>query len=447
VGMGLAQIGEFSFIIANLGRTSGVTSGALYPIAVAVSLMTTLVTPYLLRSAHAVTAVLTRVSPRPLLTFATFYSAWVTRLTFHAPRVKPVVQALFLRLLLYLAVTVTLFVTTWSGARPLVRLLPRVLPKQDEVLQWAIAAAVVLPFLFLISRTLETLIQNITATLLQRRRSATVSQTRLVRDTLYFLLSWIVAVFVLAVGSPVLPPLVPLGVVGLGLLVTTYLFWGSLTRFHARIESVLSTLSSNESALGSLAPESESGKRTAVTQLLSDRYGLAVQTEDFVVPLHPTALNRPIQALNLRSLTGASIIAIYRDPEQVLVPQADTVLLPGDVLVLLGEQDQLEAALRLLTELGAQKANALAPLPQLMAVVVAEDSAFVGHTLVELNLQKELGVLIVGVQRGSEQLANPGPDFAVQPHDVLYLWGAPEDMENVRFRVNSGEKIMTGKAP
>ncbi|HJY85142.1 MAG TPA: TrkA C-terminal domain-containing protein, partial [Candidatus Binatia bacterium] len=78
---------------------------------------------------------------------------------------------------------------------------------------------------------------------------------------------------------------------------------------------------------------------------------------------------------------------------------------------------------------------------------VAEDSAFVGHTLVELNLQKELGVLIVGVQRGSEQLANPGPDFAVQPYDVLYLWGTPEDVENVRFRVDSGEKITTGTTP
>ena len=70
-----------------------------------------------------------------------------------------------------------------------------------------------------------------------------------------------------------------------------------------------------------------------------------------------------------------------------------------------------------------------------------------GHTLVELNLQKELGVLIVGVQRGSEQLANPRPDFAVQPHDVLYLWGVPEDMENLRFRVNSGEKVTTGTIP
>jgi len=447
VGFGLAQIGEFSFIIANLGRTSGVTSGTLYPIAVTVSLLTTLLTPYLLRSAHATTAALTRFSPRPLLTFSTFYTAWVTRLTFRAPREKPVVQTLFLRLLLYLAVTVTLFVTTWSGVRPLVRMLPQVLSKQSEILQWGSAAMVILPFLFLISQTLETLIQHTMATLLRRGRDGVGSQTRLVRNTLHFLLSWIAAVFVLAVGFPVLPPLVPLGVVGLGLLVTTYLFWGSLIRFHTRIEDVLSTLGGSPSDADSPAPAPEYGKRTVVTQLLSDRYGLAVQIEDFVVPLHPTALNRPIQSLNLRSLTGASIIAIYRDPEQVLVPQADTVLLPGDVLVLLGEQDQLEAAIPFLTELAAQQANVPSPLPQLTTAVVAEGSGFVGRTLAELNLRQELGVLIVGVHRGSEQIANPGPDFEVQSRDVLYLWGTPEGMESVRHRADSGDQAAMEKTP
>ena len=51
VGMGLSQIGEFSFIIASLGMTLQVTSNFLYPVAVAVSVITTLLTPYLIRAA------------------------------------------------------------------------------------------------------------------------------------------------------------------------------------------------------------------------------------------------------------------------------------------------------------------------------------------------------------------------------------------------------------
>jgi CPA2 family monovalent cation:H+ antiporter-2 len=437
VGLGMAQIGEFSFIIANLGRTSGVTSGTLYPIAVAVSSVTTLLTPYLLRSARATTAVLTRFSPRPLLTFATFYTAWVARLTTRAPRSERMVQGLLLRLILYAAVAVSLFVVTWSSMRPLVRALPEVLPKQREVLQWGSAAAVVLPFLFLISRTLERLIQHLAAALLRRRTDETVGQIQLVRNTLRFLFGWVAAVFVLAVGSPVLPPLVPLGVVGLGLLITTYFFWDSLTRFHARIEGVLSILSGESARPDSAVPAAERSGRTEVTRLLSDRYGLAVQTEDFVVPFFATALNRPIQTLALRTLTGASLIAIYRDPEQILVPQADTVLLPGDVLVLLGERDQLEAAIGVLTELATQRVSMSTAPPQTALAIIAEDSPFANRTLAELGLREELGVLIVGVRRGADQITNPGPDFRVQPGDLLYLWGAPEQVEEARHRAGS----------
>src|SRR5713101_3234933 len=98
------------------------------------------------------------------------------------------VQELLLRLILYVAVAVSVFVVTWSGMRPLVRALP-------EVLQWGSAAAVALPFLFLISRTLERLMQHITAALLQRRADETSDQTQLVRNTLRFLFGWVAAVF------------------------------------------------------------------------------------------------------------------------------------------------------------------------------------------------------------------------------------------------------------
>jgi CPA2 family monovalent cation:H+ antiporter-2 len=430
----MAQIGEFSFIIANLGRSSGVTDATLYPIAVAVSTVTTFLTPYLLRSAHATTAFLSRYSPRPLQTFATFYTAWVARLTTRAPRSERILQGLLLRLALYLVVAVSLFIVMWGGLQPFVQLLPELFPGQNVVVRWGSAAIVVLPFLFLISRTLERVIQAISEKLLRRPTDEAAGQRQLVRDTLRFLFSGVAAVFVLAVCVPVLPPLVPLGGVIVGLLITSYFFFGSLSRFHARIENVLSTLGGSQLQPETVGTQPQVTRRTEVTQLLSDQYGLAVQTEDFVVPFASTALNRPIRTLGLRSLTGASIIAIYRDDEHVLVPQADSVLLPGDVLVLLGEKDQLETALRFLTQLAAEKPEATITPPQIASVFIGEGSPFAHQTLAELNGQEELGVLIVGVQRGEEQIANPGPDFQVQPGDTLYLWGPLDRVETAQNR-------------
>ena len=80
VGMSVAQIGEFSFIIASLGVTLKVTSDFLYPIAVAVSAITTLLTPYLIRGSDGMVKKLERVLPRSLINVMTLYTQWVGQL-------------------------------------------------------------------------------------------------------------------------------------------------------------------------------------------------------------------------------------------------------------------------------------------------------------------------------------------------------------------------------
>jgi CPA2 family monovalent cation:H+ antiporter-2 len=437
VGLGMAQIGEFSFIIANLGRSSGVTDATLFPIAVAVSSLTTFLTPYLLRSAATAPDLLTYYSPRPLVTFATFYTSWVARLTTRTPRSERELRPLVFRLVLYVVVAVSLFLVTWSGVRPLARMVPAVFPGQDIVLQWGIASAVALPFLFLISQVLERLIGQVASFLLRRGTAVAAGQTQLVRNTLYFLFGWLVGIFVLAACTPVLPSRTPLIAVGIGLFILSYIFWESLSRFHGQIERILHTLGGDPVPTDDASTPKSQTLRQEMTQLLSDRYGLAVQTEDFVVPFMPTPLNQPIGALNVRTLTGASVVAIYRDPEQVIIPQADTVLLPGDVLVLLGERDQLEAALKFLTEVAARKPTAVSVAPKIDTVAVCDGSPFVSRSLRELGIRENLSVLIVGVEREAERITNPGPDFYIQPGDVLYVWGAPEQIENLRGRAGA----------
>lgn len=432
VGLGMAQIGEFSFIIANLGRSSGVTDAALYPIAVAVSSLTTFLTPYLLRSAHPSAALLARWSPRPLVTFSTFYGAWVSRLATRSSSSDRELRSLVFRLILYVIVAVSLFLVTWSGVRPLVRMLPVMFPKQSTILQWGVAAVVALPFLFLISRTLERLIRQIARVLFRHGGTEAVGQTQFVRRTLYFLFGWIASVFVLAACSPVLPPRTTLAIVGGGLLMLSYVFWETLGRFHQRIERVLDTLSGESPATASSETPTKVEQRQALAQLLSDQYGLAVQTEDFVVPFFPSGLNQPIRSLRLRTLSGATIMAIYRDPEQVVIPQAETILLPGDVLVLLGERDQLENALRVLTELASPTRQVVSETPRIDTLLIPEASSLASRTLGELGSEGKFHALIVGVERHVERITNPGPNFSIQPGDVLYVWGTSEQLASLR---------------
>src|SRR6185295_14168475 len=80
VGMSVAQIGEFSFIIASLGVTLNVTSKFLYPIAVAVSAITTLLTPYLIKSADGMVNWFDRAAPPKLVNYLALYTQWVGQL-------------------------------------------------------------------------------------------------------------------------------------------------------------------------------------------------------------------------------------------------------------------------------------------------------------------------------------------------------------------------------
>ena len=79
-GMSLAQIGEFSFIIAGVGLAAGATRGFLYPVAVAVSAITTLFTPLLIRMAEPVAMLVDRKLPRPLQTSVALYASWIDRI-------------------------------------------------------------------------------------------------------------------------------------------------------------------------------------------------------------------------------------------------------------------------------------------------------------------------------------------------------------------------------
>ena len=115
VGMGLAQIGEFSFIIAQLGLTLNKTSQFLYPIAVTVSALTTLATPYLIRSSDGAVNLFERRAPRALIIALEVYSTWVNRIR-AAPGSSNPVRVIVRRSMLQIALNVALIVAIFAIA-------------------------------------------------------------------------------------------------------------------------------------------------------------------------------------------------------------------------------------------------------------------------------------------------------------------------------------------
>ncbi|MEO6925863.1 MAG: cation:proton antiporter [Rhodanobacter sp.] len=252
-GLGMAQIGEFSFVIATLGLSLGVISSFIYPIAVAVSVVCMAVSPYMSRSADRLAGGLRAVTPRSLRLLATSYTGWLEQL-------KPVnenaaLAAIFRRLLWHIGVNVLLVVTLfmvgayvnahgwpWFSSLGIGREL-------RHTLIWACALFLSLPMLIAVYRKSEAL--GMLLAEIGIRESFAGSYTQSIRNVLARVIPLstllLLGVLVSALGSAILPPRgIALSLMVAGVVLAVVL-WRGLVQMHARLQAALKdTLSKSE---------------------------------------------------------------------------------------------------------------------------------------------------------------------------------------------------------
>ena len=341
VGMGLGQIGEFSFIIANLGRAAGVISDFLYPITVAVSAVTTLSTPYKIRWADRIGERLAAFAPSAAKNFFTFYDRQLAQARRGSRwwRLEDDARLPLARLILCALLFVALVVGAVWAVGFVKRRSPGAIffPHDLEILVWSGCGVLSFPLLVGLWRYAGEF-----AGVIAGRLSGGGTGNRVVAETFRFIVVIAGAVVFLAAASPVLPSGVPL-VVSLAIIaIAAVFFWRSVLAAQERAEAALSRLfASTGGEVGGASADAT----TRLTRLVSTKYPFDVVLEDVVLPFTPSAVHRPIRDLALRSRTGATIAAIYRGEEVLVNPDPDAELLPGDVLLLLGSTDQIRAAM------------------------------------------------------------------------------------------------------
>ncbi|MED6326041.1 MAG: cation:proton antiporter, partial [Verrucomicrobiota bacterium] len=236
VGTGLSQIGEFSFVIATLGLTMGVTDPSLYPIVIGVALVTTLFTPLWIRSADGLTDGILRSAPKPLVGYLALYKDWVER--FKGGQWNSLASKLSRKWILQMAVNMALVAGVILGAAYLARLEPAWLTKwklTPDLLRaalWGVAMVLSLPMLIANLRKLQALGMLISEATVKRNRAgqrtqslrAVVANACLIAGTTGMILC------VLLLSSALLPPLGLMLALAVGLAVVAWLQWRFLVR-------------------------------------------------------------------------------------------------------------------------------------------------------------------------------------------------------------------------
>jgi len=356
-GMSLAQIGEFSFIIAAVGLSTGATRDFLYPVAIAVSALTTLSTPWLIRASGPVATRIDRGLPKPLQTFAVLYGSWVQRVRASpaASSTRPRTRRLIGLILLDVVLLAMLIIGISIEAGRVGAILASASGISDEVAHVAVVAAaivVAIPLLAGVLRSARFLGLDLALRALpvtpDGKVDPALAPRRALVVTLQLAIVLLVGIPLLAVTQPFVPPLRSAGVVIAILVVLGIGFWRSAMNLqgHARAGAELIV-----AVLAQQMAKEEPGQ-DAVTGSGLDRVHqmLPGLGEPIVVRLTEAspAINRTLAQLNLRGLTGATVLAITRAGGPVVVPTGREVLRAGDRLALAGAEDSVAAAVELL---------------------------------------------------------------------------------------------------
>jgi len=362
-GMSLAQIGEFSFIIAGLGLSLRATGDFLYPVAVAVSAITTLTTPWLIRFSGPFADLVDHAMPRPLQTFLALYGSWLERLR-SAPR-ETTRGSSIRRLVRLLVLDVTLLAAIAIGSSIAMARMTALVEQKlglDASLAWiaivAAALALALPLCTGVVRVARrlgfTIAEKALPSAAEGRLDLAAAPRRALVVTLQLAIVLLVGLPLLAVTQPILggpyaPVLLVLLLVGLGVS-----FWRGATDLEGHVragaQAILETLVAQARTGGVASNAGATARVPAVDPLSKVRDLLPGLGEPASLQLDAKspATGRSLADLNLRGSTGATVLAIARGGNGLLVPTAEEVLQAGDILALAGTHEAVDSARELL---------------------------------------------------------------------------------------------------
>ncbi len=414
-GFSLTQIGEFSFIIASLGVALGVTSDFLYPIVVAVSVITIFLTPYVIRLAEPAYNFLDKHLPSRVRTFLDGYAA--SALEPAAAKDSPwktYLGSLGKTLLIYGILCVAICMIGFGLLQPLAeQYIPGIWA--HVVLSVAILLSMA-PFLraILVKKNRSDEFKTLWAQNPANRAPLVAGialRLVIVMGFIFYVLARLFHISVLLI-------------LVLALAVVTYLMFGRWAKnsAHKIEETFLTNLNSREKRaeyLGEKKPEYAS-------RLLDKDMHLA----DFDIPSDAACAGSTLRDMKLSQRFGIQVVAIVRGNKRLNIPVADTRVFPYDHLQVVGADAGLVA-------FGEQLGKSTATLPEdftdqeviLRRLPISEGSPFLGKSLKESSIRNRYRCLVVGVESQDGALHIPNVTLPFQDGDKVWIVGEKQDVE------------------
>ena len=412
-GFSMAQIGEFSFIIASLGLSLGVIGKFLYPVVVAVSVITTFLTPYMIRMATPAYGMLERRLPKK----------WImamNNLTLAKQTTQPEAKW---RTLIKQMVRITVIYSILSGAS-IALMFTFFLPFVRQLLPhwWANAACGLLTLLF-ISPFLRAIMM---------KKNHSEEFKALWNSNPYNRLPLILTIIVrVAVASAFVfyicyyltrftnALMISIALAAVALMIISR----SLKKRSIKMERLfMQNLRSRE-----IVAEVMGRRRPLYEGRLLDR---DVHISDFTIPEDSLWAGKMLRELEFRNRYGVHISSILRGSQRINIPNGGTILFPGDNIQAIGSDDQLTAFNEALnTELHDKDPEIEKREMKLHQVVINRNGIFAGKTLRDSGIRDVYNCRVVGLEEGKENLSQMDPSHKLRHGEAIWIVGEQDDIE------------------
>lgn len=426
-----AQIGEFSFIIAALGNSLGVMGPELTGIAFGVALLTILMTPATTSVSEPLFKGILRFVPSGLQTFFETYQKFFEGLALGLGRnlVLKLIRRPVIQIFTYFFVINGIFISASFGSNRFFALADAwPFDWAWKLAYWLVTGLVVSPFLIAVLRNLNAIAFILSDALFSGRSTRPIYQNRLrqmMSATILGAFLFAIGLVFLIVAAPYLPNTAIAGTAFLIVAAVVVLLRGRLILVNSQMEVLFV-----ESFKAEVATREEQ-RRHEILSMIQKQAPWPVEIVDLTLPQHAAWAGKRIRDLNLRAEYGINVLAIGRGYSMHYDPSPEAAVFSGERLVLTGSPEDLERV-REAMQAQVRPEDRPAPAPsqfRLEQVYVAPGTELDGETLAGARVRQRFGVTVIGVQRGSERVANPGPDFLLDAGDVLMIAGLPDRLE------------------
>ena len=419
-GFSMAQIGEFAFIIASLGLSLGVIADFLYPVVVAVSVITTFLTPYMMKASLPTYAYIERRLPRRWLRMLNHLGTMHHASRAEAGHWRTLLRAMAWNVVVYSILSAAVVAVMLTTFLPFMR---RLLPGWD--LHWWANGITGVLTVALISPFLRSMVMKKNHS---EEFKALWTESRLNRLPLIFtILARIVvaASFVFYICN-YLTRFQNALIITLSLVV---IFLIALSRWLKHRSIRLERLFVQNLRSRDIAAQVSGRRRPLFEGHLLDR---DIHISDFDIPSDSQWAGKTLRELALGTRFGVHVSSILRGSHRINIPDGDMMIFVGDRLQAIGDDEQLNAMnVAMQHELVPEDADIEQLEMRLHRIVVSSGSPLIGKTVRDAAIRQRFGCMVVGVEEGQKNLTMINPARRFKDGDIIWIVGEEQNVERL----------------